>query len=129
MSDILPFVQCLVCLDPTTLRRLVVIVSAVLAMTGRVTMLGISGWTEDQGGAIGRTVQRFFNTKIDWDKVHWLFVQYWFIELNVGLKASLPHPSRNQKRRRKGQGGPRAARTRTKKMWNYRPICSLFKKC
>ena len=46
MSDVLPFVQCLVCLDPTTLRRLVVIVSAVLAMTGRVTMLGICRWTE-----------------------------------------------------------------------------------
>jgi hypothetical protein len=81
MSDILPFVQCLVCLDTTTLRRLVVIVSAILAMTGRVTMLGISRWTEDKGGSY-RTVQRFFNTKIDWDKVHWFFVQYWFIELN-----------------------------------------------
>ena len=42
MSDILPFMQCLVCLDTLTLRRLVVIVSAVLVMTGRVTMLGIS---------------------------------------------------------------------------------------
>ena len=81
MSDILPFVQCLVCLDPTTLRRLVVIVSAVLAMTGRVTMLGISRWTEGKRGSY-RTVQRFFTTKIDWDKVHWFFVQYWFIELN-----------------------------------------------
>jgi len=81
MSDIWPFVQCLVCLDPTTLRRLVVIVSAVLAMTGRVTMLGISRWTEGKGGSY-RTIQRFFNTKIDWDKVHWFFVRYWFIELN-----------------------------------------------
>jgi putative transposase len=81
MSDILPFVQCLVCLDTTTLRRLVVIVSAVLAMTGRVTMLGISRWTEGKGGSY-RTVQRFFNTKIDWDKVHWFFVQAWFIEFN-----------------------------------------------
>jgi hypothetical protein len=81
MSDILPFVQCLVCLDTITLHRLVVIVSAVLAMTGRVTMLGISRWTEGKGGSY-RTVQRFFNTRIDWDKVHWFFVQYWFIELN-----------------------------------------------
>ena len=80
MSDILPFVQCLVCLDMTTLRRLVVIVSALLAMTGRVTMLGISRWA-DKGGSY-RTVQRFFNTKIDWDKVHWFFVRHWFIALN-----------------------------------------------
>lgn len=80
MSDILPVVQCLVCLDATTLRRLVVIVSAVLAMTGRVTMLGISRWT-GKGGSY-RTVQRFFNTKIDWDNVHWFFVRQWFITLN-----------------------------------------------
>lgn len=81
MSDILPVVQCLVCLDATTLRRLVVIVSAILAMTGRVTMLGISPWTEGQGGSY-RTGQRFFNTQLDWDKVHWSFVNHWFIELN-----------------------------------------------
>lgn len=80
MSDILPFVQCLGCLDATTLRRLIVIVSAILAMTGRVTMLGISRWAS-KGGSY-RTVQRFFNTQIDWDKVHWFFVKHWFIALN-----------------------------------------------
>ena len=65
MSEILPFVNSLVFLDATTLRRLVVIVFAILAMTGRVTMLGISRWTE-KGGSY-RTVQRFFDSKIDWD--------------------------------------------------------------
>ena len=70
----------MVFLDATTLRRLVVIVFAILAMTGRVTMLGISRWA-DKGGSY-RTVQRFFNSKIDWDKVHWSFVKHWFFELN-----------------------------------------------
>ncbi len=42
-----------------------------LAMTGRITQLGISRWT-DQGGSY-RTVQRFFHTEIDWLAVKWLF--------------------------------------------------------
>lgn len=42
-----------------SLRQLIVIVEATLAMTGRVTMLGISRWT-GKGGSY-RTVQRFFD--------------------------------------------------------------------
>ena len=34
------------CLDRTTMRRLSVIVLALLTMTGRVTMLGVSRWAE-----------------------------------------------------------------------------------
>ena len=41
----------------TTWRQLATIVEAMLAMTGRVTMLGISRWTE-VGGSY-RTIQRF----------------------------------------------------------------------
>jgi putative transposase len=59
MPAILPF---LLCLHPevtmTTIRHFRVITLALLAMTGRVTMLGISRWT-GQGGSY-RTVQRFF---------------------------------------------------------------------
>jgi hypothetical protein len=61
------------CLNVTTLRRLAAIVEAILAMTGRVTMLGVSRWTESGGSY--RTVQRFFNTTIAWGKVHWLIVR------------------------------------------------------
>ena len=46
-----------------TLNQLAIIVEAVLAMTGRVTMLGLSRWAE-KGGSY-RTVQRFFKEKID----------------------------------------------------------------
>ena len=40
-------------------------------MTGRVTMLGVSRWT-DKGGSY-RTIQRLFNTVIPWSLVFWLF--------------------------------------------------------
>jgi hypothetical protein len=49
-----------------------------LAMTGRVTMLGISRWA-DQGGSY-RTVQRFFNTVIAWSQVQWFFIRHHLLE-------------------------------------------------
>ena len=55
----------------TTIRHLRVITLALLAMTGRVTMLGISRWTA-QGGSY-RTVQRFFATSLPWAALFWLF--------------------------------------------------------
>jgi len=74
MFDLVTLLQCAaVCLDATTLRQLTVIVPAVLAMTGRVTMLGISRWT-DKGGSY-RTVQWFFNTVINWGLLHWVLVK------------------------------------------------------
>jgi putative transposase len=75
MADIIAVLQCLdQCLSKTTLRQLERIVPAMLAMTGRVTMLGISRWTE-QGGSY-RTVQRFFNTVIAWSQVQWFFIRH-----------------------------------------------------
>jgi len=47
-------------------RQLTLIIEAMLAMTGRVTMLGISRWAE-KGGSY-RTIQRFFNAPHDWSK-------------------------------------------------------------
>jgi putative transposase len=74
MFDLVTVLQCTaVCLDATTLRQLRVIVPAVCAMTGRVTMLGISRWT-GKGGSY-RTVQRFFNTVINWGLLHWVLVK------------------------------------------------------
>ncbi len=70
--DILALLQCLhSCLTPTTLRHLSRISFALLAMTGRVTMLGIARWTSDGGSY--RTVQRFFATAIPWAQLLWLF--------------------------------------------------------
>jgi IS4 transposase len=72
--DILALLQHLSpCLEKTTIRQMSRIIPAMLAMTGRVTMLGISRWTENGGSY--RTVQRFFHTVIPWVTVSWLFFQ------------------------------------------------------
>lgn len=62
------------CLDNTTLRQLSYIVPALLAMTGRVTMLGISRWTE--AGGSYRTIQRFYNSTIGWARLNWVLLQH-----------------------------------------------------
>jgi hypothetical protein len=71
--DILALLQCLPpTLAKTAVRQMSHILLAILSMTGRVTMLGISRWTEK--GSSYRTVQRFFHTKaIPWAVLFWLF--------------------------------------------------------
>ena len=79
MPDIIVALHCLSqCLDKTTLRQLGHIVPAMLAMTGRVTMLGLSRWTE-KGGSY-RTIQRFFNSPIAWAKVNWFFIRHHLLD-------------------------------------------------
>lgn len=60
-------------LDATSIRQLSIIVTAMLTMSGRVTMLGIARWSE-KGGSY-RTVQRFYNRVIPWGMVLWLFFE------------------------------------------------------
>jgi hypothetical protein len=55
----------------TTIRQFSRIALAMLTLTGRVTMLGISRWSGDGGSY--RTVQRFFSTVIPWAALFWLF--------------------------------------------------------
>ena len=57
--------------DQTTIKRLSEIATAMITMSGRVTMLGLSRWTE-QGGSY-RTIQRFYNSTIPWGLAMWLF--------------------------------------------------------
>lgn len=72
MIEIIALLTCLnQCLDQTTTRQMERIIGAVLTMTGRVTMLGISRWA-DKGGSY-RTVQRWFNTVQPWAQMSWLF--------------------------------------------------------
>jgi IS4 transposase len=58
-------------LTATTLRQFSRIVMAMLGMTGRVTMLGISRWAGQ--GSSYRTVQRFFCTVLPWTTLFWTF--------------------------------------------------------
>jgi DDE superfamily endonuclease len=60
-------------LDATSIRQLSIIATAMLTMSGRVTMVGIARWSE-QGGSY-RTVQRFYNRVIPWGMVLWLFFE------------------------------------------------------
>jgi len=70
--DILSLFACFEPLvSPTTERHFSKIVQAVLTMSGKVTMLGISRWTE-KGGSY-RTLQRFFATALPWTE---LFVKF-----------------------------------------------------
>jgi len=70
--DIVALFQCLrPSLPSTTWRQLSRIALALLVMTGRVTMLGISRWA-GEGGSY-RTVQRFFSTVIPWAILFWVF--------------------------------------------------------
>ena len=71
--EILALFQCLQpYLTLTILRQFSRVAVALLAMTGRVTMLGISRWA-GKGGRY-RTVQRFFFCKaIPWAMLFWMF--------------------------------------------------------
>ena len=70
--DIVALFRCLrPSLPSTTWRQLSRIALALLVMTGRVTMLGISRWA-GKGGSY-RTVQRFFSTVIPWALLFWVF--------------------------------------------------------
>ncbi len=42
-----------------------------LVISGRLTMLGLSRWTE-KGGSY-RTIQRVYHRVLPWTAIHWLF--------------------------------------------------------
>jgi hypothetical protein len=63
LSSLNPF------LNKTLINQLTLIAEAMIAMSGRVTMLGVSRWTE-KGGSY-RTIQRFFGTEIKWSSIKW----------------------------------------------------------
>ena len=68
------------CISKTTIRQLCQVVFALLAMTGRVTMLNISRWTL-KGGSY-RTGQRFFNTVLPWTTMCWTFFRTHLLDHN-----------------------------------------------
>src|SRR5262252_3764249 len=72
MMDIVALCQCLrPHITVTTLRQLSRIIGALLVITGRMTMLGLSRWA-GPGGRY-RTMQRFFSTVIPWATLFWVF--------------------------------------------------------
>ena len=70
--DIVALFQCLrPHVTTTTQRQLSRITLALLVMTGRITMLGLSRWA-GKGGSY-RTVQRLFSTVLPWATLFWVF--------------------------------------------------------
>jgi putative transposase len=87
MMDIVALLQCL--RPPgtaTTLRHFSRITPALLVITGRITMLGLSRWT-GPGGRY-RPIQRFFSTVIPWAMLFWVFFrQHVYCPQEVSLLA------------------------------------------
>lgn len=67
------FACCAPFTEAVLLRQLAIIAKAVLSMSGRVTMLGISRWAE-KGGSY-RTIQRFFASSVGWEVLKVKFFQ------------------------------------------------------
>lgn len=74
MTEILALLQPLEhSISKTTLKQMSRIITAMIAMSGRITMLGISRWA-GRGGSY-RSIQRFFYTVIPWPQFFWNFFQ------------------------------------------------------
>ena len=61
-------------LGTTLFNQMNAICSGLLCMTGRITMLGISRWAGK--GCSYRTVQRFFQSIICWDRLNWIIIKH-----------------------------------------------------
>lgn len=60
-----------------TIRQFSRIIMAILAMNGRVTMLGIFSWASSY-----RTVMRFFKSVVPWTSVFWIFFRRYLLSPN-----------------------------------------------
>lgn len=54
------------------------VVFGMLSASGRISMLGLSRWTE-KGGSY-RTIQRFYSSELPWQAIHWLLVRLKFLK-------------------------------------------------
>ncbi|MFH1634343.1 MAG: transposase [Chloroflexota bacterium] len=78
MTEILALLQNIApLLEPTTLRQMSQVIFGMLVVSGRITMLGISRWTE-KGGSY-RTIQRLYHTVLPWEAIQWLFFRVRFL--------------------------------------------------
>jgi len=54
------------------------VIFGMLVASGRITMLGLSRWTE-KGGSY-RTIQRFYHSVLSWKAIQWLFFRKCFLK-------------------------------------------------
>jgi len=80
MAEILALLQNIApLLEKTTFRRMSQVVFGMLVASGRITMLGLSRWTE-KGGSY-RTIQRLYHSALSWKAIQWLFFRERFLKL------------------------------------------------
>jgi putative transposase len=90
MPDIMVLLACLSqCIEPTPLRQLGRVIEAMLSMSGRVTMRGLSRWS-GKGGSY-RTIQRFFNTSLNWCHLNWLLIRHHVLDADDVVLMSGDH--------------------------------------
>jgi len=71
MTEILALLQNIApLLEKTTLNQMSQVIFGMLVISGRITMLGLSRWTE-KGGSY-RTIQRFYHSSLPWKAIQWL---------------------------------------------------------
>ena len=79
MPEILALLQNLApLLEKTTLRQMSHVIFGMLTANGRITMLGLSRWTE-KGGSY-RTIQRFYQNTLMWSAIHWFLFRERFLK-------------------------------------------------
>jgi len=79
MTEILALLQNIApLLEKTTFRQLSQVVFGMLVASGRITMLGLSRWTE-KGGSY-RTIQRLYHSVLCWNALQWLFFRERFLK-------------------------------------------------
>jgi putative transposase len=87
MPDIMVLFACLSqCIEPTPLRQLGRVIEAMLAMSGRVTMRGLSRWS-GTGGSY-RTIQRFFTTSLSWCHLQGLLIRQHLLDADEAVVMS-----------------------------------------
>ena len=80
MTEILALLQNIApLLAKTTFRQLSQVVFGMLVASGRITMLGLSRWTE-KGGSY-RMIQRLYHSVLPWKAIQWLFFQKRLLKL------------------------------------------------
>jgi putative transposase len=79
MPEILALLQNIApLLGKTIFRQMSQVIFGMLVTSGRITMLGLSRWTE-KGGSY-RTIQRFYHNVISWKVIQWLFFRKCFLK-------------------------------------------------
>lgn len=65
-------------LQPATFRQMSQVIFGMLVISGRITMLGLSRWTE-KGGSY-RSIQRLYQSVLPWKAIQWTFFRKRFLK-------------------------------------------------